>query len=97
MTEDILCNVNGCPIGTWRKIDCIRRIGQRAILTRPGAGRGGRWARGRRAWQTWGKDVLLVLVSLLTQNPSFALLLLIPSSLLAIASGVIFQGPRARQ
>ncbi len=41
--------------------------------------------------------VLLVLVSLLTQNPSFALLLLIPSSLLAIASGVIFQGPRARQ
>lgn len=41
--------------------------------------------------------VLLVLVTIVTRNPSIALLLLIPSSLLAVASGVIFQGPRARQ
>src|SRR5574341_508113 len=36
--------------------------------------------------------VMLVVASILTSNPGFALLLLIPSSLLAIASGVIFQG-----
>ena len=38
--------------------------------------------------------VMLVLASILTSNPGFALLLLIPSSLLAIAAGVIFQGPQ---
>lgn len=38
--------------------------------------------------------VMLVVASILTSNPGFALLLLIPSSLMAIASGVIFQGPR---
>lgn len=41
--------------------------------------------------------VLLVLATIVTRNPSIALLLLVPSSLLAVASGVIFQGPRARQ
>lgn len=38
--------------------------------------------------------IMLVAASILTSNPGFALLLLIPSSLLAIAAGVIFQGPR---
>jgi len=38
--------------------------------------------------------VLLVLATILTGDPALALLLLIPSTLLAIASGVIFQGPR---
>jgi hypothetical protein len=41
--------------------------------------------------------VLLVVVTILSGDPALALLLLIPSTLLAIASGVIFQGPgRAR-
>jgi hypothetical protein len=38
--------------------------------------------------------VLLVIVTVATGDPALALLLLIPSSLLAIASGVIFQGPQ---
>ena len=37
--------------------------------------------------------VLLVTATLLTGDPGLAVLLMIPSSLLAIASGVIFQGP----
>ena len=41
--------------------------------------------------------VLLVVATFFTRDPGLALLLLIPSSFLAIASGVIFQGPRARQ
>jgi hypothetical protein len=38
--------------------------------------------------------VLLVTATILTGDPGLAVLLLIPSSLLAIAAGVIFQGPR---
>jgi hypothetical protein len=38
--------------------------------------------------------VLLVVATILTSDPGLALLLLIPSSLLAIASGIIFQGPQ---
>ena len=41
--------------------------------------------------------VLLVVATFFTRDPGLAALLLIPSTLLAIASGVIFQGPRARQ
>lgn len=38
--------------------------------------------------------VLLVIATILSGDPALALLLLIPSTLLALASGVIFQGPR---
>ncbi len=38
--------------------------------------------------------VLLVTATVLTGDPGLAVLLLIPSSLLAIAAGVIFQGPQ---
>ena len=38
--------------------------------------------------------LLLVLATILTRDPGLAVLLLVPSSLLAIASGVIFEGPR---
>ena len=38
--------------------------------------------------------VLLVIATILSGDPALALLLLIPSTLLAIASGVIFQGPK---
>lgn len=41
--------------------------------------------------------VLLVIATVLTGDPALALLLLIPSTLLAIAAGVIFQGPRTPQ
>ena len=40
--------------------------------------------------------VTLVITTLVTSDPRLAVLLLLPSTLLAIASGVIFQGPRAR-
>ncbi len=38
--------------------------------------------------------ILLVTATILTGDPALAVLLLIPSSLLAIAAGVIFQGPQ---
>ncbi len=38
--------------------------------------------------------LLLVIATILTRDPGLAVLLLIPSSLLAIAAGVIFEGPR---
>lgn len=41
--------------------------------------------------------VLVVTATILTGDPGLAVLLMIPSSLLAIAAGVIFQGAQARK
>jgi len=41
--------------------------------------------------------VLIVAATILTGDPALAVLLLIPSTLLALAAGVIFQGPGSRR